>query len=309
MKMERAARYPMIPPVRYVCGRFPPPDDKMKTKILPVMLGIFLVSGMAFAYTDIYGCWCKCPKGPVRLETSSGTQGVISNANSGDECVKSCGGICGSYAEYPDDCGDCSIYCSTMPDPDSKSRCITSCESKCGLNKTIYDLINMVYYLAGIIAVIMFVVHGYKLMTSTTAGDRDDAKKGIMLVIAALFIIAIAGVFVKLLIGTSAAHSEIIKEVLPGVCEPGSNIFPTSMSSGNCDFIYGLMSLGKTGVRVKHDGEICFLKYSKIRKTYVNFDHITDKDAYYLFWGEDGKGCKVSHVTGGEICVWEISKS
>ena len=69
---------------------------------------------------------------------------------------------------------------------DVLTSCKKACESKCGLNETIHSIVSIIYYIAGIIAAIMFVINGYKFISY---------------IILALIIIAIAGSLVDLLMG------------------------------------------------------------------------------------------------------------
>mgnify|MGYP000318296525 CR=1 FL=1 len=150
----------------------------------------------------IVSCTCDCT-------TAGQTITITAHGTSLEECKKACAGICGGYTdcptdEFPECPACCADYCSQFADNDMKNSCINACESICGLNNTIYGITEIIYYIAGIIAAIMFVIYGYKLITSTTPEERDDAKRGIMYVILALILIAVAGSLVNLLIGNIA---------------------------------------------------------------------------------------------------------
>lgn len=150
----------------------------------------------------IVSCTCDCT-------TAGQTITITAHGTSLEECKKACAGICGGYTdcptdEFPECPACCADYCAQFADNDMKNSCINACESICGLNNTIYGITEIIYYIAGIIAAIMFVIYGYKLITSTTPEERDDAKRGIMYVILALILIAIAGSLVNLLIGNIA---------------------------------------------------------------------------------------------------------
>ena len=156
------------------------------------------------APSGIITCTCDCTFGdPPQTIT------ITAHGAREEGCAKACGGMCGGYADYEKDlkkdCDNCDTYCSDQGfTGDVHTACINACESICGLNETIYGITEIIYYIAGIIAAIMFVIYGYKLITSTTPEERDDAKRGIIYVILALILIAIAGSLVNLLIGNIA---------------------------------------------------------------------------------------------------------
>ncbi|MCK4491502.1 MAG: hypothetical protein KAU03_02685 [Candidatus Altiarchaeales archaeon] len=149
-------------------------------------------------------CACDCTTGDetITIEARGATD---------EGCAEACGGICGGYVNYEKDlnnnCDNCETYCTDnlvcrAYIDDCQRGCIKACKSVCGLNETIYDLIGIVYNIAGIIAAIMFVIYGFQFMTSANPEDRDNAKQGAMYVILALIMIVIASLLVKLLIGT-----------------------------------------------------------------------------------------------------------
>ncbi len=277
---------------------------KINKFISLAVLGIFLMSGMVSADIYImYKCWCYCPDGSVRLVTFHGTyDGVTSSATTGKGCVKACGGVCGGLTDCSDDCVVCcNDYCNSLLDPNSEVGCVDSCESTCKLNETIHGITDIIYYIAGIIAAIMFVISGYKFITSANPEDRTEAKKGFMFVILALIIIVIADPLVNLLIGTNKYSETEITEVTSGSC---SSALPVDISDGNCELFYGELVAPNYFLQIRYDGESCLEMLGT--KENVAFDPII---ASYLFWCENGKGCGASHDPSGDICVWEISTS
>ncbi|GAG14593.1 unnamed protein product, partial [marine sediment metagenome] len=60
------------------------------------------------------------------------------------------------------------------------------------IGETTSRLTDVIYIAAGIVAAIMLVIHGLKLISSQNPEDRDDAKKAILFVIFALVIIVLA---------------------------------------------------------------------------------------------------------------------
>jgi hypothetical protein len=123
--------------------------------------------------------------------------------NAEKECHKNCASTCGGYSDCSAPCPDCcSDYC-TSQYIDSKdeyeNKCRESCQSTCGFREAINGLADIIYYVAGIMAAIMLIVQGYRLITSSNAEDRSDAKKGIFYVILALVIIIAARSLVNLL--------------------------------------------------------------------------------------------------------------
>lgn len=196
-------------------------DRGMKARILLLLvLVIFIGSNLASADFIQVTCTCECrgetitatgmyPKKLLELEETE-----IENAKK--ECHKQCAATCGGYSDCSTTCADCcSDHCTTKysdSEDEYKDKCIESCKSKCDLKETINKIAEIIYYIAGIIVAIMFIINGYKFITSTTPEDRDDAKKGIIYIILALIIIIIAMPLTNLLIdAVRVAPSTVIK--------------------------------------------------------------------------------------------------
>lgn len=161
-------------------------------------------------------------------------------AYAGKYCLEAWAGTCGGMADFhSDDCPtDCVTWCQGLNNnveiatiglldvveikANMLSPCKAACESKCEVNKIIRDVTDMVNYLAIIIAAVMFVIFGYKLMTSTDMEGRNDARKGIMFVILVLIMLLIAESLMNLLIGSS------------GISLPGASNSPPDVASIRC---------------------------------------------------------------------------
>ncbi|MCK4491504.1 MAG: hypothetical protein KAU03_02695 [Candidatus Altiarchaeales archaeon] len=158
--------------------------------------------------------------GLVVLLGMDAINGVTADVYAKKHCLERWGAACGVTSDFREYCpANCATWCDGLNEAeqvsialdllemkvDVKDACVTSCESKCELNEMIYDLAEMIYYFVGIVAAIMFVINGFKFMTSTNPEDRDNAKQGFMYVILALIIIAIAGSLVNLLFSGSLA--------------------------------------------------------------------------------------------------------
>ncbi|MEA3255369.1 MAG: pilin [Candidatus Altiarchaeota archaeon] len=155
---------------------------------------------------EIKKCTCTCKEEEITAHGAT-TEG----------CAEACGGMCGGSADYEEDldedCSNCEDFCSNnlvcpAHQVECKKGCVTACESVCSLNETLYGLVDIIYYVAGIIAAIMFIIQGYKFIVSTTPEERDEAKKAIMYIILAMILIGIAGTLVKTFLGTVSLGGE-----------------------------------------------------------------------------------------------------
>jgi len=185
---------------------------RMKHKfILLVVVGILLIAGVGSAL-DFYACVCSCT-------LPTGTIDITATSIDEDSCMEACGAICGGYTNCTENCNTCcdedNGYCSKVSIPavtswdinKVKDGCEKSCKSTCKLHETIHGITGIIYYIAGIIAAIMFVISGYKFITSDNPEDRTEAKKGFMFVILALIIIIIAESLVNLLMAPAQPES------------------------------------------------------------------------------------------------------
>ncbi len=162
----------------------------METRFLGVVFGVLLIVLMVCG-TGAAQSYCRCPDGTT----------VSVSGEKAD-----CGGVCGGYTDCSGDCETCcSGFCSSFTDP-SKERCMNSCTGKCALN----GVIGMVLNVAGVVAAMILVICGYMLMTSANPEDRENAKKGIMYVILALVVVAIAEPLSDLLF--EGWDTEVMKE-------------------------------------------------------------------------------------------------
>ncbi len=86
----------------------------------------------------------------------------------------------------------CREWCSGFSNkPPAYYGCIQSCESRCGTNELIKQIISLVQYISVIIAAIMLAVNGIKFITSDSPYDRDQAKHSIRYILTALIILAL----------------------------------------------------------------------------------------------------------------------
>ncbi len=74
------------------------------------------------------------------------------------------------------------------------------------MGETVADMISLLYGIAAGFAVLLIVVHGVKWKTATNPAAREEAKKGIIMVILALLIIIIAGTIVTMIYKLPAAQ-------------------------------------------------------------------------------------------------------
>lgn len=196
---------------------------------------VLICSNMVSAAFIEVTCSCECNVSGALKDLSAvgvATKGVLSGgdaeyASAANLCQRQCAATCGGLADCSGAPQDCPTCCGTLCvdydwnypgvsgdyDPadhltEYREMCKRSCVNTCKVKKEVYGIQDIVYYVAGIIAAIMFVISGYKFMTSTNPEDRASAKKGVMFVILALIIIAIADPMVKLLI-TEADISQV----------------------------------------------------------------------------------------------------
>jgi heme O synthase-like polyprenyltransferase len=68
----------------------------------------------------------------------------------------------------------------------------------------IKGLTEAIYLIAGVIAALMIVIHGIRMVTAQDPSDRNAAKNSIIYVLIALVIIVLAGTLVALLLKPGA---------------------------------------------------------------------------------------------------------
>ncbi|MEM2918497.1 MAG: pilin [Candidatus Altiarchaeota archaeon] len=160
-----------------------------KIFLLSLIVLILLVS--VLSSIEIEDCWCTC-------------KGTILNANGlKGSCMDSCGRACGGQTDCSSDCKNCcKDWCNDIGlIGGGLHGCLASCESTCELKKLVNEIISAILVASGIVAAIMIVIHGIRILTAQDPSSRDEAKKGILFVIFALAIIGIAGALVNLLMG------------------------------------------------------------------------------------------------------------
>ena len=64
--------------------------------------------------------------------------------------------------------------------------------------ETVKGVTDIIYTIAGIIAALMIVIHGIRMLTADNPSDRTAAKNSIIYVILALVVIILAGILVGL---------------------------------------------------------------------------------------------------------------
>ena len=204
---------------------------KINRLILLVIVGILICSSIVSAKLLEVRCLCDCQGETISAMGVAPTKWLETKneeyTHAVETCQAQCAATCGGLTDCSgkdilnptaQDCPKCcNAYCDTYawiyPPPNYaysditfpptsdhyKNLCKKSCKSTCKLHETIHGITEIIYYIAGIIAAIMFVISGYKFITSDNPEDRTEAKKGFMFVILALIIIIIAEPLVNLL--------------------------------------------------------------------------------------------------------------
>ncbi|MEM4347634.1 MAG: pilin, partial [Candidatus Altiarchaeota archaeon] len=164
-----------------------------KIFLLSLIVLILLVS--VLSSIEIEDCVCNCKGTDIK---ATGLK---------DKCKDSCGRACGGQTDCSSDCENCcKDWCSgldrqAMGSFSESTGCLASCKSTCELKKMVNEIISAILVASGIVAAIMIVIHGIRILTAQDPSSRDEAKKGILFVIFALAIIGIAGALVNLLMG------------------------------------------------------------------------------------------------------------
>jgi hypothetical protein len=191
------------------------------SKILTLLiLGIFLFSlveiGVNAKYVTSY-CLCNC-KG----ETIPAKGYAKSYDKAEKRCNDTCGRACGSRTDCEDGCESCcDKWCQGIQDQ-AKSGCGESCKHTCEFKKLVKGIIDIIYAAAGIVAAIMFVIHGLRLISSQDPSERDEAKKAIFFVIFALVVIGLG----SLIVGEFAKRIIMPKpQIIPTVEGCGGYLF------------------------------------------------------------------------------------
>ncbi len=70
-----------------------------------------------------------------------------------------------------------------------EERLCLQCQADYGLKKSVSDIENIIFGIAAGLAILMISLNGIKLMGSQDAGERENAKKGIIYIIFALIVI------------------------------------------------------------------------------------------------------------------------
>jgi len=117
------------------------------------------------------------------------------------KCMELCGKMVGGQSDCEENCGSCcDEWCSKIDEKISRINCVDSCIKSCEFKEFMNQFISLFYVLSGVIAAIMFVIHGLRLMTSDDAKKREVSKKAIMYVILALIIIGVGGMLMSALL-------------------------------------------------------------------------------------------------------------
>jgi hypothetical protein len=127
-----------------------------------------------------------------------------------ETCARSCGGFTDCAEQNDALCNSCcQEYCFTPTstrgyDGLLKETCKPSCKSTCSYMGFIKGLTEAIYLIAGVIAALMIVIHGIRMVTAQDPSDRNAAKNSIIYVLIALVIIVLAGTLVALLLKPGA---------------------------------------------------------------------------------------------------------
>ncbi len=216
----------------------------MKSRILAIgIIGIILFSALAVYAAELKRTQCSCKCGEERISA----KGFADSAEIAKErCQDMCGRSCGARTDCSDECESCcSGWCATITD--GNDGCLEACKKACELRELVYSIRDLIYIAAAIVAAIMFIIHGLKLITSADPEDREDAKRSLFFVIFALIIIAISGTLV-----TEFASKIEIAEEMDVVSGCGSDLrHEVRQTNGNTRFEVYVHNNGDTECKYK----------------------------------------------------------
>lgn len=187
-------------------------------------IGIFVFNFLVVLVSaiEIETCICTCKGNPLMAKGLK------------DKCMDACGRACGGQTDCSSDCENCCSqnWCSGLSGQalgsfSEGTGCLASCKSTCELKKTVNDIISAILVASGVVAAIMIVIHGIRILTAQDPHTRDEAKKGILFVIFALAIIGLAGALVNLLMG---------RILMPGAPTTPSKPVVPALGCGNANF-------------------------------------------------------------------------
>jgi hypothetical protein len=124
------------------------------------------------------------------------------------QCARSCGGLTTCKNQNDAGCTECcSGYCSNSAEGYTGTfgtSCTPSCKSSCTYMGQVQGATELVYMVAGVIAALMIVIHGIRMLTTDDPHERNAAKKSIIYVILALIVIIMAGIIAGLFLKPGA---------------------------------------------------------------------------------------------------------
>jgi hypothetical protein len=180
-----------------------------KNSILMIAVIFFLLlSSLTFLISEVKAAYVEC------FCTFEGKL-VLGTGKSFKKCMDFCGKIVGGQTRCEKNCENCcKEWCSRIEESSSKISCEYSCEKTCDFKNLMNRAISLFYISSGIVAAIVLVLNGIRLFSSENPVRREEAKKGIILIIFALIIIGVGGSLIKMLmVGVVKPSEEEIKYV------------------------------------------------------------------------------------------------